>query len=170
MKALEEVLEQWARREHHAGKGFIQDGIIDPARWSKARLEVLLLLKEAYGEGTDWDLRDAIREQWKGPKYNIWWNAACWCYAAQNPVPGIPAFPSLDAARTAAIEALLSAGAVNIKKSSGESSSTDDDIERYVKYDGDLLKKQIDLIRPEIVICRNTWWFVKHLADSSTDI
>jgi hypothetical protein len=32
MKALDEVLEQCARREHHVGKGFIQDGVIDPAR------------------------------------------------------------------------------------------------------------------------------------------
>ena len=163
VNALEEVLDKWAQREHHADKGFIRDGIIDPARWRKAPRKVLLLLKEGYGEGEDWDLRELIREQWQRPKGNVWWKAAYWCYAAQNAVPRIPAFPSLDDDRKALIEALLSAGAVNIKKSDGGSSSNDDDIERYATADGDLLKSQIDLINPDIVICGNTWWFVKHL-------
>jgi hypothetical protein len=159
----EALLDEWAKRDHHVGKGFIRDGIIDPARWPNANLKILLLLKEAYGEGVDWDLREAIREEWQGPKYNIWWNAAYWCYAAQNAVPSIPAFPSQDDARAASVEALLSSSAINIKKSSGVSSSDDDDIQMYIENDGDLLRKQVTLISPEIIIFGNTWWFVRHL-------
>src|SRR2546425_11409725 len=96
---LDELLSSWSVREHHRGKGFISDGIIDPTRWAGARRKVLLLLKEAYGEpesADDWDLRDVIREEWQGPKYKIWWTAASWCYAALNLVPQIPAFPSAE--------------------------------------------------------------------------
>jgi len=112
MNELEEAPDKWAKREHHAGKGFIRDGIIDFTRWSKAQRRILLLLKEVYGEGTDWDLRETIREKWQGPKNNIWWNAGYWCYATQNSEPFTPGFPSNDGARMA----LLSSGAVISKK------------------------------------------------------
>jgi len=51
MQELENLLDVWAARKHHLGKGFIRDGIIDLNRWGNASRKVLLLLKEAYGEG-----------------------------------------------------------------------------------------------------------------------
>jgi hypothetical protein len=163
MDPHEAVLSAWAEREHHRGKGFIRDGIIDAARWAGARRRVLLLLKEAYGElrgSGDWDLCKVIREEWQGPKHKIWHTAAYWCYAAQNTVPQLPIFPP---SREAAADALLRAAFVEIKKSNSSSSSNNDDISSYAERDGDLIKRQIELIKPEIILCGNTWWAVKHL-------
>src|SRR3981081_4586709 len=120
MDRLDTLLSEWAERQHHRRKGFIGDGIIDASRWAGARRKVVLLLKEAYGEhrgSGDWDLCKVIREEWKGPKYPIWWQAAYWCYAAQNTVPRIPELPE----RETATDALCQAAFVNIKKSNGSS-------------------------------------------------
>jgi hypothetical protein len=149
----------------HAGKGFILDGIIDEARWRSARRKVLLLLKEAYDEPgvtEGFDLRAVIRDRWKGAKYNIWWNAAYWCYAAQAQ-SGVPPLPASEAEYVAANEALLGAAVVNVKKSDGRSESSETDIARYATLDGSLLKEQIRLIHPEIVICGSTFGAVRDL-------
>lgn len=60
-------------------------------------------------------------------------------------------------------EALLSAATVNIKKSAGRPESTAEDLRSYADRDGDLIKRQVELIAPDIVICGGTWDYVKRL-------
>jgi hypothetical protein len=165
MEAHENLLSEWRDLEHHVGKGFILDGIIDPIRWSAASRRVLLLLKEAYDEPgvtEGYDLRTVIRDRWKGPKYNIWWKAAYWCFGA-HANDGFPEMPADDAAYSGASEALLSSAIANVKKSNGRSESSDEEIAQYARRDGDYLKRQVELIDPGIVICGNTWAAVRHL-------
>ncbi len=75
LECHEELLEKWACRPHHSKKTFIKDGIIDNTRWFNAKRKVLFMLKEAYGDKDSeesYDLRAKIREEWRGPKYNLW--------------------------------------------------------------------------------------------------
>ncbi len=162
------LLESWAARPHHSKKGFVKDGIIDPARWNTTSIKVLFLLKEAYPDephkATDWDLRILLKENWKKPKGVLFRRAACWAYAAKHfSDPIQPQLPADDNAWSEAGECLLSAAIVNVKKSCGKNSSDLEDIKMHAQVDGEFLKRQIELIMPNIVICGYTWFAVQHL-------
>lgn len=160
----EELLKEWAASARHYAKCFIRDGIIDPGRWSQAPRKVLFILREAYGDPTDtegWDLRTVIRE-WDGPKYKIWWTVSYWAYALHRAsLHSVPPFPVDATAFKAARQALLSCAAINIKKSGGKSSSDLDDLASYANSDGIFIRRQVDLIAPQIVVCGNVWSLIQ---------
>jgi hypothetical protein len=163
MDAHDELLNRWSAESRHVGKGFIRDGIIDPDRWAACPRKVLLLLKEAYeseAEKKGYDLCKLIRDEWEGPKHNIWWNASYWCLAAQS-IEFPPPLPSDDKGYVDATKALLASSVVNVKKSDGRSFSDNVNLKEYTTNDKEYIKKQIKLIDPQIVICGNTWSFVE---------
>jgi len=150
------LMKRWAEKPLHRNHDFIEDGIIDLPRWQKAEKKILLLLKEAYGDYGD--LCWLIREEWKGPKYKVWWTASYWLYAIHKlSGKGIPAFPKTEKEFGECVELLLSAAVINIKKSNGKTSSDQEGILRYAQADGDLLAEQISLISPDIIICGYTY-------------
>ncbi len=167
MDEHEALLDGWSSKAGHAGKCFIRDGIIDRERWDKAGPRVLLLLKEAYGtlEATaaqSWDLRLVLREN--APAWQTWLPSAYWCHAIHQLWSGrLPPFPE---GRDGVSESLRSSAIVNIKKSGGRSRSDHAEIERIAREDGPLIRKQIDLIDPQIVVCGYTWGHVRHLWGS----
>ena len=163
---LSDLLRQWADEEFHTGKPFIYDGIIDPEKWAKSFRKVLLLLKEAYpyDEKTTrdgFDLCSLIKDEWKGVKYKMWKSAAYWCHAVQHTSSRPLDFCLIKDNMDALSESLLSSAVVNIKKSDGHSVSDDSDLKHYVDHDHEKIRKQVDLIGPNIVICCNTWHLVK---------
>jgi hypothetical protein len=157
MDAHEALLDRWSRQEHHRDKYFIKDGIIAPSRWRLANPKALLLLKEAYHDGTEkWDYRSYLKE-WNGKNPTLR-SAAYWCYAIHHIFRGdLPRLPSDANDYEKAIEALRSSAIVNIKKSEGRHSSSDKEIQRYADLDKRFIQQQIDFINPDIVVCGNTW-------------
>jgi hypothetical protein len=162
----EQLLAECRSRDHHSNRQFISDGAIDPVRWGNKR-KVLFLLKEAYDNDVDrqdWDLCEAIREKWKGPKYKIWHLVAKWCYGIQEAGEKFPSLLQVESASPEHLkEAFLSAAVVNIKKSDGSSKSDMDDLRWFYERDKDVLKKQVELLAPEIIICGYTWDIVREL-------
>ena len=159
-----QLLKRWRSRDLHRGAVFISDGVIDVDRWRAAPRKVHFLLKEAYGDSEvseDWDLCEVIREEWRGPKYSTWQRASRWAYFAQH--GSATNFPSYDEASAGAREALLASSFSNLKKSGGASASEAPDLSVYVEHDQSLIKEQVELIRPDIVICGYTWALVSHL-------
>lgn len=152
----EDLLSRWRLEPHHQGQHFIEDGIIDVERWVRAERKVMLLLKEAYGDYND--LRWLIRDEWKGPKYKMWWTASYWIYALQK-MSGreTPPFPKDQSQFGQCAEYLLSAAVVNIKKSGGKTASSAEDLNQYATNDLPLLREQITLINPGIIICGYTF-------------
>ena len=59
--------------------------------------------------------------------------------------------------------ALLSSAVVNIKKSSGKTASDRDDLLTYVERDCEFIKRQIEIINPDVVLCGGTWPLVQPL-------
>lgn len=151
---------RWSEKVIHKEKGFIEDGIIDTTRWQKANRKVILLLKEAYdGYG---NLCQLIRDEWKGPKYKIWWTASYWLYALQKITANyIPPFPKEQKEFDECREYLLSSAIINIKKSGGKAPSEYEDILKYAIEDSKLLKDQITLINPDIILCGSTFNYLK---------
>lgn len=170
----EKLLDEWAQQHHHVGKGFVRDGIIDPNKWKYVQCRVLFINKEAYDDkkpNQDWDLRELIRDNWKGPAFKIWWLIAYWAYAIHNwKSCRIPQMPNTKEEYELASKALLSSAAINVKKSDGKKSSDNDEINDYVKKDGIFIKKQIELIDPQIIICGNVWEHIKeHIWPEATE-
>jgi hypothetical protein len=147
----------WRRRHLEKGfDGFIKDGIIDPSRWSTAKTKILFLLKESY-DGPK-DLRVEIRETGFA-KWQIWRKCAYWCYACHHVfLDTLPPFPDHDPAFREASDLFLSSAILNIKKSNGRHPSDYEDLAPYAREDGDLIRQQIELISPKIVISGNVWY------------
>ncbi|MGB8061292.1 MAG: hypothetical protein WCF26_05310 [Candidatus Sulfotelmatobacter sp.] len=161
----EKLLETWKPR----GRCFIEDGIIDDDRWHSADPKVLLLLKEARHEGTGtWDLRRHLREE---DPTNTWQKSAYWCYAVQGVKSGslrclpFSNMPERKAEYEKAVEALRASAIVNIKKIDGKETSDNEDIRKHAERNRHLIKQQIELIKPDLVICGNTWRFVENWWD-----
>lgn len=58
---------------------------------------------------------------------------------------------------------------MNIKKSGGTLPSGPDDLARYGQADGGLIRDQIELINPDVVVCGYTWPYLKHAWAGAKD-
>jgi hypothetical protein len=59
--------------------------------------------------------------------------------------------------------ALMSSAILNIKKSNGKPTSRIKDICGYVKEDKELLREQISMIKPDLVICGGVWKAIEEI-------
>lgn len=161
---MNNIFSEWRLREPHLEQRFIEDGIIDFKKWEKSPRKVLFLLKEAYDTNQDssgFSLTTLVREKWKGPKGTTWWRMGYWAYLLQNiSISNLPDYP---ANKREAKEALLSSAVVNIRKSGGKKKSDPKVIAEYATRDRDLLRRQIDDISPNFVVCGGTWPQTKHI-------
>jgi hypothetical protein len=73
----------------------------------------------------------------------------------------IPLFPQEKKQEDECVEYLLSSAAIDIKKSDGKKSSDHEDILKYAREDGELLREQISLITPDIILCGGTFKYFK---------
>ncbi len=159
IKESEQLLKKWKETPSHKKNVFISDGIIDLEKWGSHK-KILLILKEAYGSDEDWSLTETIKNEWKGPKYKVWWTVSYWLYLLNKTTKDfVPLFPK-DNEIKECVEFLLSSAILNIKKSNGKSSSENDDLKKYVTSDKDFILKQIELINPDIILCGNTGQFL----------
>ena len=164
------LLEEWREhRQGHGGQVFCEDGPIDPKRWSKVRRRVLFLLKEAYTDDEDWNLSDWVRGNDLRKLGNMWWNVGYWAYGIHrlenDHIPTVPW--TLDGISTVEHEtnikeSLYGSAIVNVKKSDGNHRSDMNDLQRYVNMDRHLIEKQIQILKPQIIVCGYTWHLVKN--------
>lgn len=160
------LLEKWRRR--HEAKGytdFIYDGIINPNidEWFNQKERVLFILKEGYNKekpGHPTSLVKALRDP-KQRVSRIWKNVCRWYYClTQITSQDIPSFEECmySADNCTNVERCA---IINIKKSDGKSESDSDNLKAFVKDDNDLIKQQIELINPTIIICGYTFHLLK---------
>ncbi len=161
----ESLLAEWKSRPLHEGKAFFPDGIVDPERWANTERKILFINKEAHDNNDPnskgFDLREIIRDDWDGvPKEVTYSVVATWAYAliyaSADATEPYPRYDMID--REKQRESLLSSAVINIKKSGGRTSSIDQDLKKYVEEDGDLIRRQVDLIDPEIIVCGGVWY------------
>jgi hypothetical protein len=151
-------------REIHKGKFFIADGIINKDLWDKAAVKVLFLMKEAYESSSNVVEEWALNDYLAGKKLNelgktMWWSMAQWVDGINKLVETgeVNSFDKDYKSNPKMEEAFHSCAIINIKKSSGKSSSTSDDLSDYVDSDWDLLMEQIQKINPDLIICGATY-------------
>lgn len=162
---------------------FVSDGIIHPKTWFEKREEkILYFLKEAYSRIKDieWDLCKWLRGERcmdgctmdcsecspRGSTYN---HVAEQAYMILNETEHFDAWLGVtEKSRknylNARREILKRIAIINIKKYSGKSTSYDKDLWEHLNNENkDILKKQIELIRPTLIICGGTYPYLKEV-------
>ena len=154
---MEKLFDSWKNKDLHKNRLFITDGIVDENYWKLSESKTLFLLKEAYDsvkvEGS-WDLSELIRR--KTVSGRTLKPMAQWSYGISNLVEKKEII-SFQKEGTEVKLALMSSAVVNLKKSSGKSKSSSKNLSTYIDEDWGLISKQIEMIRPKIIICGNTW-------------
>jgi len=136
----------------HNQNGFIADGLICPEEWSRRKPKILFVLKEAYCDrATEYNLCDELCND--GPWGSVWNRCAEWSYGIteSSAASPIPAYANLN--RELANKYLRRVAVLNLKKSDGLSSSSLSEIEKYAEYDRAEIKREIEIINPDIIIC-----------------
>ena len=158
---LEQLFDLWIKKEpkgniNHQKNTFIADGIVNPDEWEKSKKKILFVLKEAYGKNWNGNtLSSWIRKS--HPKIGPWKRIAKVVYGIQNTThDSITRYKENLSAYEHNI-ALEQIAVLNIKKSNGDSISNDNELKLYADYDREEIKKEIELIDPDIVICGNTF-------------
>lgn len=163
--AHDKLMTEWMSIHNDRGyKEFVTDGIVCPEVWFSQETRILYILKEPHSgdksDGKDWNLLDYLNEPDR-----IWTAVAEWQYALQNTTKdSIPSFdrrPGDQRYREIRENLLKQCAIINIKKSNGQRNSDDKDLSRYVNEDGELLKQQIDIISPSIILCGSTFHLLK---------
>lgn len=143
-----QLLNEWA-----AGcDGFIQDGIVNAEQYLASEIRLLFLLKEVNG-GSDWDLRDFLRN---GGRKQTWENIARWTLGIRDFRHDLPWERLHEISEEQRKDILQSICAVNVKKTAGSHTANEKMVSNAALRDSDFLKRQIELYAPDMVICCGT--------------
>ncbi len=159
--SLEELFAVWKKKEatdgiDHKSNRFIADGVVNRNAWACAEKKILFVLKEAYDLNGDFpDLVDWIGKD--HPNKRMWRRVARWIYGINLTTSSTIADYKPQLSNTEHIDSLNQIAVLNLKKSNGKTSSTREDIVKYAEYDREEIKREIELIDPDIVICGSTF-------------
>jgi len=168
-ESLDRLFEIWKNKKpnaeiNHSANYFIVDGIVNSDVWNqKDKKRILYVLKEAYG--TDWN--ENTLATWLAndhPKARIWKRVAKWTYGIQNTDSNALKAYKAELSEAEHNSSLDQIAVINLKKSSGNSSSNYDEIDRYAEYDREEIKKEFELIDADIIICGSTFKTLNHIV------
>lgn len=151
MNEFDKLYEEWkiTRPEYN----LVNDGILDSGKWASSKSKIQFLLKESHGFT---NIRNKSHDITAGDGNHFWYNITRWWLSVDMHYSNQHLeFPSNNHLKK--LHPLISDIAyVNVKKTIGKSRSTAKDIMIYAKKDKDLLRRQIDLIAPKVVITDKT--------------
>jgi len=134
------------------GREFTKDGIIDESAWDAAPRRVLFLLKEDNKNRPVHE--DDLRTIWRAKPWPILDTMA---FGLHRLVPGQPLPSWIDAyAIRATGSGLRSAAVMNLKKEPGGGEADRKQVQTWVGANLDMLREQIKIISPDIVVCGGT--------------
>lgn len=154
------LLDQWEVENRNAGvSGFHRDGIIDLSKWSRAPLKVMFVLKETNGESENIDVRQRIRDAsqrktgWR--KGQVLRRVGRWAFGLLNyEEEKIPEYPTND---SDIYTAPLSVSYINLLKRNGGNVTGAKRLDAAVMRCQSLIRQQINLIAPDIVVLCGTY-------------
>lgn len=141
---------------------YIEDGVFDEREWNNQNIKILYVLKEAncWQRDSDGTCHCATHHKKtlnlcnyllseKSPTYwKTWNNVVRWTQAIRFGGKYQRSITKSDKSKY-----LKTIAALNIKKVAGGSQSDSNKILLYGKNDADYIKQQIDLYKPDIIIC-----------------
>ena len=74
------LFKEWKAKADTQGTPFVTDGVMDPEKWFHQATRPLFLLKEAYGEESDWDLATdhVLLDRPITKDYKMWKRVSLW--------------------------------------------------------------------------------------------
>lgn len=142
------LFQTWAARR----SGFVPDGIIDSAEYSRSPIKLLFVLKEVNDpDGGGWDLRKFLRD---GGRWQTWNTVTRWVegiHALPDIVPWDEVSAHVDDDRR--MRALSKIAVVNLKKEPGGGNANDNDVRDAAQQDREFISAQLSLYAPDFVIC-----------------
>lgn len=162
-RQLLHLLNEWRSNYGAEGRTLVCDGPIGgDAAWEASPLRIMFLLKEPHDrnsilEKCGYDLTELFRrpEFYEGNRKSAERVLGRWAYCLQQIHAGNSY--TLELAGHYAHIALLGAAVVNLKKLPGGKSSTDAVIRHFAQRDKDFLRREFDILRPDIVVCGGTY-------------
>lgn len=148
-KEEEKLMEAWRERwqeKHSRYPCFNPDGIVDYERWGELPKgkHILVILKET--NGLDGSLADFLRIGGSKTYYRTWNNVARW-------VKVILEDTCCDVISRAELnDAVRNIAAINLKKYAGGARANPKEVRREALLDADLLRAQIRLYCPDIIL------------------
>ncbi|MFR1323829.1 MAG: hypothetical protein ACLSBL_01855 [Ezakiella massiliensis] len=130
----------------------IKDGLADESQYLSAEYKIIYIMKEVNG-GKGWDLRDFIKD---GGRSQTWDNIARWTEGILNLDKDYPWDYLKEDNEARRMKYLKKIGAVNLKKLSGTYESIPNEISAAACENKQIIKEQIDLYDPDIIICCGT--------------
>ena len=157
---LDELFKQW---EKEIEDKFVKDGIVNDINWQKANKKILVILKET-NDFNKYGLNELINNNINNSKSGIWkgltWhNTGRIAYALLNPNSN---FKEADKNRKSALSYIA---VMNLKKTAGKSASKKETIKKHTLKYADYIKKEINIINPDIVILGGTFDFIKSILN-----
>jgi hypothetical protein len=132
----------------------VKDGIIDESNYLKSSIKILVIMKETYGSLDYWDndLRKFLQE---GGRSQTWNNIVRWTYGLQNinKDTNILWTKVKDINNDIRIKQLKNIASINLKKIPGGAFTIKSELNNEAKKDIGLLKKQVELYSPDIILC-----------------
>lgn len=157
---LEDLMNIWEATHKSQGyQRFIRDGIVCQEQWvSQSTPKVCFFLKEARTSNeAGYNLTKDLKES---PPWRMWKKVAIWTQAVHDAFQGKVEYNN-ERLRSNEKAAINSIAVVNVKKSNGNSSSDYNDLEKYTKDDRAKLKRELELINPDVIICGNNFSLLK---------
>ena len=148
-KRLNDLFDKWKkRRNKEEADRMCLDGIVCEKCYEKTDPKLLVVTKEPnhpVGPGFD------FREWWYSePVQYAFTKRLCeWSYGVQNRFPSLSEFDKDKSNESAAIRSIAF---MNLKKIGGSASSDPEVIRLHTKRDQDLLRRQIEIIGPDVIV------------------
>ncbi|WP_308749133.1 hypothetical protein [uncultured Anaerococcus sp.] len=159
IKEKEKILFEKLRKDNHA---IVTDGIVDENEYLSSKYKILYVMKEVNG-GKDWDLREFLYE---GGRPQTWDNVARWTQGILNLDKEYSWEELLKDNEKRRETYLKKIGSINLKKTGGGHTSVDKEISKAAWENKEIIKNQIEVYNPDIIICCGTAEdFVKSALD-----
>jgi len=145
---MEEIWRKWERHYNESGMAagtICKDGIIDNEKFSG----ILFVLKEARLCKRGKEIKD-IRDLYRLRPSGIGMTLAIWAYGIHNNWP--PFEEVIDSRIELLHQQLTQTAVINLKKTVGERASDISVVNAYANHDRALLREQIYMIRPRVII------------------
>lgn len=154
----------------------IKDGVIDANSYLNSKYKILWLLKEAYDNDDNgrygWSLSELLGGDDVYTRFlkttrskTTWYPIIYISYSILNGFPPYDDLAFIDDDPDTMTSILKNIAIVNINKLAGNSTSNNTSLKRVLLSNEKLLKMQIDILNPDIIIGGNTLDFYYNLLD-----
>ena len=145
MSRMDELFEEWKQRMGEEAERMCLDGIVCEENYESADPKLLFIAKEPnHPEGPGFDFREAFCKE---VRYAFSIRLCEWAYGIWNGFPPLSVVDEVDR-----LEVMRSISFMNLKKVGGTGSADYERIRSITDRDKDLLRRQIEIIDPDVII------------------